>query len=332
MKRGIGRYVRMQGVTRGNMSENTAVDTIAGLDYEEIEAAVMETARGRWFLTEFARRQRGTDTRILLDAIRRLEDQLLSMSAPISAPVENPLLAKTEGSASAVNCMPDAQPRLAQPEPSPATGPARQATEPAMAAAPQNPVAAKAKAPAFVPSDDDLFEADDAGTKPAPVARNPIPPSALGSDTLNFSNIEVPPLPDTIPDEQDSEVAATAPTAPTAPGAPDTASTDPGDAASSELKARDRVIQVTRSGSRMSPPPGPRTAMPGYGRSNTASPAAVNAAVASNPASAVPHSSGSGSSSDGKSKRIIVIRRPADSTDGIPLAGDSFDGNGPGAA
>jgi hypothetical protein len=63
------------------MSENTAVDTVSGLDYEEIEEAVMETARGRWFLTEFARRQRGSDTKLLLDAIRRLEDQLLTMPA-----------------------------------------------------------------------------------------------------------------------------------------------------------------------------------------------------------------------------------------------------------
>ena len=47
--------MRVQGVTRGIMSENTAVDTVSGLDYEEIEEAVMETARGRWFLTEFAR-------------------------------------------------------------------------------------------------------------------------------------------------------------------------------------------------------------------------------------------------------------------------------------
>ena len=322
--------MRVQGVARGIMSENTAVDTIAGLDYEEIEEAVMETARGRWFLTEFARRQRGADTRILLDAIRRLEDQLLSMSAPISAmPVQNPLLATAEHDASAINCIPAAQPRLAQPEPSPAAGPVRQVPEPAMAAVPQNPVAAKPETPAFVPSDDDLFEANAAGTKPALVARNPIPPSALGSDTLNFSNIEVPPLPDTIPDEEEQDVAAATPCAPGSTIA-DPGETPPSEAG--ELKARDRVIQVTRSGSRMSPPPGPRSSMPGHDRIHAASPAAANAAVASNPVNAGPRPSGSGSSSDGKSKRIIVIRRPADSTDGIPLAGDGFDGDGPGAA
>lgn len=42
-------------------------------DYEAIESAVMETARGRWFLAEYAKRNRSADTRVLLDAIGRLE-------------------------------------------------------------------------------------------------------------------------------------------------------------------------------------------------------------------------------------------------------------------
>ncbi|MEZ5840718.1 MAG: protein phosphatase CheZ [Hyphomicrobiales bacterium] len=42
-------------------------------DYEAIEAAVMETARGRWFLAEYARRHRVSDTTTVLDAIGRLE-------------------------------------------------------------------------------------------------------------------------------------------------------------------------------------------------------------------------------------------------------------------
>lgn len=42
-------------------------------DYEAIEAAVMETTRGRWFLAEFARRNRSADTNVLLDAIGKLE-------------------------------------------------------------------------------------------------------------------------------------------------------------------------------------------------------------------------------------------------------------------
>jgi chemotaxis regulatin CheY-phosphate phosphatase CheZ len=42
-------------------------------DYEAIEAAVVETNRGRWFLAEYARRNRHADTRMLLTAIDRLE-------------------------------------------------------------------------------------------------------------------------------------------------------------------------------------------------------------------------------------------------------------------
>ena len=42
-------------------------------DYEAIEAAVMETARGRRFLSEFARRSRSADTETALEAFRKLQ-------------------------------------------------------------------------------------------------------------------------------------------------------------------------------------------------------------------------------------------------------------------
>ena len=42
-------------------------------DYEDIEAAVLESPRGRWFLGEFARRNRAADTLMLLEAIRKLD-------------------------------------------------------------------------------------------------------------------------------------------------------------------------------------------------------------------------------------------------------------------
>jgi hypothetical protein len=42
--------------------------------YELIESAVMESARGRWFLAEYARRNRAADTSMLLDALKRLEN------------------------------------------------------------------------------------------------------------------------------------------------------------------------------------------------------------------------------------------------------------------
>lgn len=41
--------------------------------YEAIERALMQSAGGRWFLSEFARRNRATDTQVLLEAIGRLE-------------------------------------------------------------------------------------------------------------------------------------------------------------------------------------------------------------------------------------------------------------------
>jgi hypothetical protein len=42
-------------------------------DYDTICAALMQTERGRWFLHEYARRNRGADTELLLAAIQRIE-------------------------------------------------------------------------------------------------------------------------------------------------------------------------------------------------------------------------------------------------------------------
>lgn len=55
-------------------------------DYDAIEAAVMETARGRWFLMEFARRNRNADTSVLLDAIARLENQMTDGRHALTTP------------------------------------------------------------------------------------------------------------------------------------------------------------------------------------------------------------------------------------------------------
>ena len=56
-------------------------------DFETIEAAVMETARGRWFLAEFARRLRAADTQALVQAVERLERRLeaATTAGPLSA-------------------------------------------------------------------------------------------------------------------------------------------------------------------------------------------------------------------------------------------------------
>ena len=47
-------------------------------DYAAISEAFMETARGRWFLGEYAKRNRNADTRMVLDAVARIEETLVA--------------------------------------------------------------------------------------------------------------------------------------------------------------------------------------------------------------------------------------------------------------
>ena len=51
-------------------------------DYEAIREAFMETARGRWFLDEYARRNRNADTRMVLDAVARIEETMAAQKQP----------------------------------------------------------------------------------------------------------------------------------------------------------------------------------------------------------------------------------------------------------
>lgn len=51
------------------------------IDYATIESAVMETARGRWFLSEYARRHRHADTEQVLDAIAKLTEHMAQPAA-----------------------------------------------------------------------------------------------------------------------------------------------------------------------------------------------------------------------------------------------------------
>ena len=55
------------------MTDSNSQTPLAEQDYDAIQAAVMETSRGRWFLAEYARRNRNSDTNVLLDAIKKLE-------------------------------------------------------------------------------------------------------------------------------------------------------------------------------------------------------------------------------------------------------------------
>jgi hypothetical protein len=59
-------------------------------DFEAILNAVMETARGRWFLAEYARRNRNADTRVLLDALARLETALAQKPQTLAAAPSRP--------------------------------------------------------------------------------------------------------------------------------------------------------------------------------------------------------------------------------------------------
>src|SRR5258707_13515713 len=51
-------------------------------DYVAIREAFMETSRGRWFLGEYARRNRNADTRMVLDAVARIEESLAAQRQP----------------------------------------------------------------------------------------------------------------------------------------------------------------------------------------------------------------------------------------------------------
>lgn len=69
------------------MSEARSLTPLSESDYEAIAGAVMETARGRWFMSEFAKRNRQADTTQLLGAIARIEGIVGSQTAqPVPEP------------------------------------------------------------------------------------------------------------------------------------------------------------------------------------------------------------------------------------------------------
>ena len=48
--------------------------------FESLEAAVLETSRGRWFLEEYARRQRSAETLAILEILKKLENSITNTS------------------------------------------------------------------------------------------------------------------------------------------------------------------------------------------------------------------------------------------------------------
>jgi hypothetical protein len=62
-------------------------------DYDAIREAFMETSRGRWFLGEYAKRNRNADTTMVLDAVARIEETLAASRKPSRDPLFDEALA-----------------------------------------------------------------------------------------------------------------------------------------------------------------------------------------------------------------------------------------------
>ena len=62
-------------------------------DYDAIREAFMETSRGRWFLGEYAKRNRNADTTMVLDAVARIEETLAAQKRPLRDPLFDEALA-----------------------------------------------------------------------------------------------------------------------------------------------------------------------------------------------------------------------------------------------
>src|ERR1700758_795004 len=71
-------------------------------DYEAIREAFMETARGRWFLGEYAKRNRNADTSMVLDAVARIEEALAAQKREPPPPAEDKRAEMLEAIGSAI--------------------------------------------------------------------------------------------------------------------------------------------------------------------------------------------------------------------------------------
>lgn len=290
------------------MSDNQALDTFDGLDYEEIEQAVMETSRGRWFLTEFARRHKAADTAVLLDAIRRLEGQIRSMTAEQGheAPAQADAAAadskhdvsdydeiadKLDRTTQLVRRLRSSHKLIGDAADKPLTAPKT---------APAKPGAGKPTGdpPGFVGSDDDIF-ADNNSIVSALQQQAEMPDaSPVGSDTLQFADMEAT-------DAGDDEASDKA--EPQQASAPSQSDEKPSTAGET-IKANGR-ISVTR------PTAANQVQTDDEPAAEPEQP--VEEPAAAEQSSAAPEVSGP---EEKPKKRIIVIRRPADQPGDIPLA------------
>lgn len=324
------------------MSDSSALDTIDGLDYEEIEQAVMETSRGRWFLTEFARRHKAADTAVLLDAIRRLEGQIQSMSAdtPVLPDVEHPqghadltltevqaadqgdevadydeIADKLDRTTQLVRRLRSSHKLIGEAADKPLTAPKSVSMKPAASAG---------DPPGFVGSDDDIFadnnsiasalqqQADAAKAGPGADGDEV---SAMNGDTLNFTKL----------DETDDATLH------------ETAASD-----------EDAVADQSQIEKKSAPPASDAHNTSVNGRINLTSPSAANQVNSAHEPAAAPDAQPAAEPeaqdtsaapieeepAEKSKKRIIVIRRPADHPSDIPLADSAHEmsGDSPSAA
>src|SRR5580704_5832114 len=59
-------------------------------EYDAVYAAVTATERGRWFLKEFANRNRSADTDLIMAAIARIEAAIAGGATPRASPRASP--------------------------------------------------------------------------------------------------------------------------------------------------------------------------------------------------------------------------------------------------
>lgn len=79
--------------------------------YQAILSAVMETARGRWFLAEYARRNRAADTELVLQALARLEARVTQETTAAPAPDPAMESAQSRPESASEGSTPDTAPR-----------------------------------------------------------------------------------------------------------------------------------------------------------------------------------------------------------------------------
>lgn len=333
------------------MSDSSALDTIDGLDYEEIEQAVMETSRGRWFLTEFARRHKAADTAVLLDAIRRLESQIQSMSADASVspdvehsqgraelpPVEAQAadhgedVAGYDEIADKLDRTTQLVRRLRSSHKLIGDAADKQLTAPKSVSVKPTPAVPDGDPPGFVGSDDDIFADNNSiasalqqqadAAKAGPGANT----SPVNGDTLNFTDLDDTDdiaqcdAADTDDDGAAGQSGQQVEAAPASSLKEDTSAATPTDADNTTANGRISLSSPTAA-NQVNAANG-TVAGPEQPANEPETPDTATAPIEEEP-------------SKTPKKRIIVIRRPADHPSDIPLAdsGNDMSGDSPSAA